>query len=89
MILYNYSALFGGVREENDEEEKDIAKPQFDSRWKWFSIIERLAQGDITKFEDVYKQTYISSLNLLSYWKEKSDYEERIRRREEMMRKHR
>lgn len=42
-----------------------------DDKWVWFGIIEKLALGDITKFEEVYKQNYISALNLLMYWKEK------------------
>jgi len=63
--------------------------PTFSNRWKWFSIIERLAQGDITKFEEVYKIKYITALNTLSYWKERDDYQERLRKREEMMNKHR
>jgi len=30
--------------------------------------------GDITKFDAVYDQNYISALNLLSYWKERDDF---------------
>lgn len=52
-------------------------------------MIERLADGDITKFEEVYKVAYISALNLLSYWHEKDQYQERLRKRNEMMQKHR
>ena len=91
VITYNFSGLFGSKKEE--EEIDNImdgpAAPEFDGRWKWFSLIERLANGDITKFEEVYKITYISALNTLSYWKERDDYQERLRKREEMMRKHR
>ena len=42
----------------------------FLSRWQWFSIVEKLAKGDITKFDSVYGQKFIACLNLLSYWKE-------------------
>lgn len=85
--MYNFSGLFNSKN--NEEEESSVETPEFSGRWKWFSIIERLSNSDITKFEEVYKQTYISCLNLLSYWKEKEDYQERIRRRNEMMSKHR
>ncbi len=34
-------------------------------------MIERLAGHDITKFDEVCDQNFISCLNLLSYWKEK------------------
>ena len=50
----------------------DIAKQKNEfGRWQWFAMIERLANGDITKFDEVCKQNFISCLNLLSYWKEK------------------
>ena len=40
-------------------------------RWSWFSMIEKLANGDITKFEAVSNTNLILSLNLLLYWKER------------------
>jgi hypothetical protein len=43
----------------------------FGARWGWYSMIEKLAQGDITKFEEVSKQNFISALNLLTFWMEK------------------
>lgn len=90
VILYNFSALFNSKEDDEDDDKLDGPPvPEFSPRWKWFSIVERLADGDITKFDKVYKTTYISALNLLSYWKERSDYEERIRRRNELMRQHR
>tara|TARA_R110002049_G_scaffold70174_1_gene181432 strand:- start:498 stop:755 length:258 start_codon:yes stop_codon:yes gene_type:complete len=84
--MYNFSALFNGTKE--DEEQEGPAVPKFSDRWKWFSIIERLANGDITKFNEVYKITYITALNTLSYWKERDEYQERLRKRQEMMNKH-
>tara|TARA_R110002050_G_scaffold51356_3_gene118116 strand:+ start:99 stop:356 length:258 start_codon:yes stop_codon:yes gene_type:complete len=84
--MYNFSALFNGSKE--DEGQEGPAVPKFSDRWKWFSIIERLANGDITKFNEVYKITYITALNTLSYWKERDEYQERLRKRQEMMNKH-
>ena len=51
--MFNYSGLFGGVVVEEDDITQGVAAPKFSDRWKWFSIIERLAKGDITKFNDV------------------------------------
>jgi len=44
---------------------------------KWLSIVDKLAKGDITKHDQVYKINYIHSLNMLSHWKniEKNDTE--------------
>lgn len=47
-------------------------------RWSWFAMIEKLANHDITKFNEVGKQNFISCLNLLSYWKEKDAEQRRI-----------
>ena len=49
-------------------------------RWSWFAMIEKLANGDVTKFDDVCRQNFISCLNLLSYWLEK---EKRIAKMQE------
>lgn len=69
----------GGNKEDDvdnsfDEEDGDNDDNGFSPRWKWFSLIEKMAQGDITKFEEVYKQNFISALNLLSFWKERDEY---------------
>lgn len=87
MIEYNYSGLFNKkvTNDENEEEESE----GLSSRWRWFSIVERLANGDITKFNEVYKVTYLTALNTLSYWKEKEDVKEMMRKRQELMNKHR
>ena len=47
--MYNYSALFSGKQDEDEIQDQPSA-PKFSERWKWFSIIERLAKGDITKY---------------------------------------
>tara|TARA_R110000824_G_scaffold93894_2_gene226986 strand:+ start:781 stop:1044 length:264 start_codon:yes stop_codon:yes gene_type:complete len=86
--MFNYSGLFGGVVVEEDDITQGPAAPKFSDRWKWFSIIERLAKGDVTKFEKVYAITYITALNTLSYWKERDDYQERLQKRQDMMNKH-
>lgn len=89
IILSSYSGLFGISNSNDDEEDtKQVSGPKMDDRWRWYSIVEKLAGGDITKFDEIYKQSYINCLNLLSYWKEKNDYEESVRRRQEMMSKH-
>ncbi len=86
--MSNFEGLFNTPQVEQEEEDGP-AVPKFSTRWKWFSMIERLAGGDITKFNDVYDVEYISALNTLSYWKERDDYENMMRKRQEMMSKHR
>jgi hypothetical protein len=59
-----------GFLEETEKQKKEGFK-----RWGWFGVIEKLANGDITKFEEVTNQNFILSLNLLSYWKERDAIE--------------
>ena len=53
MIAFNYSGLFSGVVTDDDDITQGPSAPKFSDRWKWFGIIERLAKGDVTKFEKV------------------------------------
>ena len=80
--------MFGGRVPEEDDITDGPAAPKFSDRWKWFSIVERLAKGDITKFDEVYKVPYLSALNTLSYWHERDEYQARLQKRQEMMNKH-
>lgn len=52
------------------------------ARWSWFAMVEKLANGDITKFDLIYKQNFISCLNLLSYWKERDAYKAELMKKE-------
>ena len=45
--------------------------------------------GDITKFDDVYKQNYILALNLLAYWRLRDKEYEKAQKREELKNKSR
>ena len=38
-------------------------------KYRWISFLDRLSDGDITKHDEIYEQNYISTLNLLSWWK--------------------
>lgn len=80
--------MFNGKTEDEDDITQQPSAPKFSDRWKWFSIVERLANGDITKFNEVYKVPYISALNTLSYWHEKDQYQQRLQKRQDMMNKH-
>lgn len=38
-------------------------------KYRWIAFMDRLADGDITKHDEIYRRNYIETLNLLSYWK--------------------
>jgi len=46
-------------------------------------LVEKLAQGDITRFEAIYERNWIEALNLLSYWKEKDEYLANIKKQQQ------
>lgn len=50
------------------------------ARWSWYAMWEKLAMGDITKFDHVGEQNYISSLNLLAYWADKDKEQAKIQK---------
>lgn len=67
---------------EDLEMEEEIRKSEsLNTTYKWLSMVEKLAKGDITKFEAVYKQNYMGALNLLSYWKELDIRQQEINRK--------
>lgn len=53
-------------------------------RWSWFAVLEKLAKGDVTKFDEVSNMNFILCLNLLSYWMER---DKKIARMEEEQRR--
>lgn len=48
--------------------------PRLDERYAWISMIERLAQGDITKFDSIYQMSVEESYYLLEYWKVRDEW---------------
>lgn len=76
-VLTNYKALFGG------DGAKEIdpldTTPRMNPQWSWYALVVKLGNNDITKFDEVYKQNYIGTMNLLSYWKDRDDYLERLK----------
>lgn len=46
----------------------------------WVAMVDRLANGDITKHEQIYNTNYIECLNLMAYWHHKDKYIEQINR---------
>lgn len=63
--------------EKMNQERKHYAKKGF-GRWSWYAMVDKLADGDITKHEAIYNLNFISCLNHLSYLKEKAAEDKRI-----------
>jgi len=79
-----YSGLYDrGVKVES----AGPGTPQIDKRWTWISMIDKLAGGDITKFNDIYDLTYIECLNLLSYYNERDRYYNSLNKQQQLKNK--
>jgi hypothetical protein len=55
-----------------------------DSKWGFLAMIDRLAQGDITKHEEIYEMNYIYCLNLLGMYHDKDSYVSAMNKRQEI-----
>lgn len=66
---------------EQMKSEQKIEKKDGFARWGWFGVIDKLAQGDITRYDEVTKQNFIMCLNYLSYHKEKEAIQNRINKK--------
>lgn len=42
-------------------------------KYRWIAFMDRLADGDITKHDEIYRRNYLETLNLLSWWKVRDD----------------
>ena len=67
-----YDTLFTGTTAERGYTKADI----FNSKWGWYSSIYALANGDITRFEDITKLNVNQSFTMLSFMKEKTEIEQ-------------
>lgn len=46
--------------------------------FEWISQFDRLADGDITKFDEISEKPYNLCLNLLLFWMKRDEYQERM-----------
>lgn len=80
MKIYNlYQPLFNPIYEDEESEEdldpedqynsevlKEIEKEKSQAKWSWELILYQLANGDITKYNDILKLPFIMILNYLT-----------------------
>ena len=69
-LVENYDELFG---QQGDRSLDSISI--FSSKWGWYQSIYGLAQGDVTRFEDITKLNVHSCFMMLSFMKDKNELE--------------
>ena len=69
-LVENYHELFG----QSGERGLDSIS-QFSTKWGWYQSIYGLAQGDVTRIEDITKLKLHKCLMMLSFMKDKNELE--------------
>jgi hypothetical protein len=77
MIANNYEILF--TRSSPAQSNKVIVD-EMPEDLNWIGMVDRLANGDITKYDKVYQLNYIECLNSMAYWHHKDKYTAQINR---------
>jgi hypothetical protein len=67
-VVENYHELFGQGTERSLD-----AVSNFTTKWGWYNSIYGLAQGDITRFEDITNINFHECFMMLSYKKDKAE----------------
>jgi hypothetical protein len=77
-VTNGYPELFGERDEEEHEAYNDFSETtQFAKRWGWYQSIYAIAQGDITRFDEVTNYKLTKCLTYLVFEKQKTDIERR------------
>jgi hypothetical protein len=77
-VTAGYPELFGERDEEESETYNDFSETtQFAKRWGWYQSIYAIAQGDITRFDEVTNYKLTKCLTYLVFEKQKTDIERR------------
>ena len=69
-LIDGYVELFG-----KEEREGFSTASSFTAKWGWFNSLYAIADGDITRFENITKLNVHQCLTFLEYTKEKNDIE--------------
>lgn len=66
-----YQKLFAGTSNKGSAN----GAPVMPGGYEWVALLEKLAHGDILKFDAVAETSYTAGLTVLSYWFERDEYE--------------
>lgn len=77
--------------EEIEEMNRELAKQEEEdgnfNRWFWFSLKEKLGNGDLKRMKEIDNEPVIDCFTLLSYWVERDEKIERLKRQQEQQNK--
>lgn len=77
MIDQNYDILFSRP---SPAEKSRVSVDKMPDELNWIAMVDRLANGDITKHKNIYETNYIECLNLMAYWHHRDVYVSQVNR---------
>jgi hypothetical protein len=77
-VTNGYPDLFRETNQEGSEHLSDFSETtQFGKQWGWYQSIYALAQGDVTKFDEITKLPLTKCLTYITFEKQKNEIEKR------------
>jgi hypothetical protein len=76
-LSQQFAFLFGDGDTEEFETNDFSERTQFGKQWGWYNSIYAVAQGDVTKFDEVTKLGLRKCLTFLTYERQKTEIEQR------------
>lgn len=58
-----------------------VAVDEIPEHLNWVAMVDRLANGDITKYDAIYKLSYSECLTTMSYWHHRDKYNKNINKK--------
>lgn len=91
VLFKQFSGVFYEVPDEDSEDEEEIEEKTneslFHSQWYWYSIVRKLANEDITKYNEIYMLNMSIVLPEMSYLAQRSKIESAEARKAQAMSK--
>lgn len=92
VLFKQFSGVFYEVPDDDEEEEEEILNEKtseqlFSQQWYWYSIVRKLANEDITKYNEIYMLDMATVLPEMSYLAQRDKIEGAENRRQQAMSK--
>jgi len=94
VLFKQFSGVFYEINDDEDEEDQEEEKQEdktsqnlFHQQWYWYSIVRKLANEDITKYEEIYMLKMATVLPEMSYLAQREKIESTQRRQAQAMNK--
>lgn len=94
VLFKQFSGVFYEINDDEDQEDEEEEKQEdktsqnlFHQQWYWYSIVRKLANEDITKYEEIYMLKMATVLPEMSYLAQREKIESTQRRQAQAMNK--